>query len=203
MKRMMMGILAALSLAPVAHAKDLQVQIASAEGPLAEAVIWVEGKAGAPAAKTAVLDQIKKAFVPFILPVQVGTTVDFPNSDPINHHVYSFSPAKRFDMKLFKGQNQPHTLVFDQAGIVTVGCNIHDWMLGYVVVIDGPWFAQSDGKGEARLSVPDQGPWRFQVFHPRLGNAPLAVEPVLTGDSASIRLTQALKPDPRQRRVYD
>jgi len=82
-----------------------------------------------------VMDQRELQFVPSILPVHTGTPVVFPNSDPVAHQVYSFSPAKRFALGLYRGQ-QHAPIVFDRPGVVVLGCNIHDNMLGYIYVTD-------------------------------------------------------------------
>lgn len=185
---------------PVAG-RTLDVVVRSPQGPLAGVVVWVDAGADVTAAvgKTAVMDQVHKAFVPFILPIQRGTTVDFPNSDPINHHVYSFSPAKRFDLKLFKDENRPHTETFDTPGIVTLGCNIHDWMLGYVVVLDSPWFGQTDASGRVRLALPKTGELSVHVWHPRIADPQENLVKHTTGPLLEFDLVQPLKPDPRPR----
>ncbi|WP_460890864.1 methylamine utilization protein, partial [Ramlibacter alkalitolerans] len=83
----------------------------------------------------AVMDQVNSEFQPRVLVVTKGSRVRFPNSDTIRHQVYSFSAAKRFELPLYTG-TPPEPVVFDRAGVVTLGCNIHDWMKGYVVILD-------------------------------------------------------------------
>lgn len=181
-------------------AADLSVQVVTQEGkPIPEAVVWVTPNNRQNLPKPAVMDQIHKTFVPYILPVQVGTTVDFPNSDSINHHVYSFSPAKRFELKLFPKEHNSHSVVFDKAGIVTLGCNIHDWMLAYVVVLETPWFAQTDEQGWAKLSIPDHLQGMVQIWHPQLADEPKQLTMPLTSLQWVMRSTQPLKPDLRRR----
>ncbi len=150
----MLGLLLAGLLAGDLLASELQVTLLDPDGePLADAVLWIEPGPVARAAPAAVLlDQQRRTFVPYILPVQRGTTVRFPNSDPINHHVYSFSPSKRFELRLHHQGDAAQEVLFDKPGLVTLGCNIHDWMLGFVLVVDSPWFAQTDAQGRARLS---------------------------------------------------
>ena len=92
------------------------------------------------------MDQRGSQFVPHVLPVQAGTSVTFPNSDQIRHQVYSFSASKRFELPLYAGTSAS-PIRFDQPGIVVLGCNIHDWMIGYVVVLDTPYFGKT---GERR-----------------------------------------------------
>src|SRR5207248_2506647 len=91
----------------------------------------------------AVMDQVDRAFAPDLLVIPVGSTVEFPNSDSVSHQIYSFSPTKRFKLPLYRGKPYP-PVPFDQAGVVTLGCNIHDDMLAYLVVTDAPWFGRTD-----------------------------------------------------------
>jgi plastocyanin len=117
----------------------------------------------APPAAPLVMAQEKEEFLPFVLPVQVGTAVDFPNRDKVKHQVYSSSKAKKFERPLYAGEAR-EPVVFDQPGVVPLGCNIHDWMLAYVVVLPTPWFAKSDAAGAATISAPP-GRYRAEVWH--------------------------------------
>jgi hypothetical protein len=100
-----------------------------------------------------------------MLVVQVGTEVTFPNGDDVSHHVYSFSPAKTFELGLYKGNQYP-PVEFDQPGIVVLGCNIHDSMLGYILVVDTPYFAVTNDQGIALLAVP-AGDYAVEAWTPR------------------------------------
>lgn len=102
--------------------------------------------------KTVIIDQIDKEFINHVTPIQVGTTISFPNHDQIRHHVYSFSSAKNFEIPLYKGV-PAKPITFDQAGVVVLGCNIHDQMSAYIVVVDSPFFAKTDEQGHASLSL--------------------------------------------------
>ena len=145
-------------------AATLDVKVQDARGrAVADAVVYAvpEGRAVAPARnKTAVMDQKNRMFIPHVLPVQTGTAVRFPNSDDIRHHVYSFSPAKPFQLPLYKG-NPANPEVFDRAGVVTLGCNIHDQMSAYVVVVDTPHFDKTAATG--RVTLRDLEPGRYTV----------------------------------------
>ena len=112
------------------------------------------------------VEQLDREFVPYVTVVQVGTTVTFPNRDPILHHVYSFSPAKTFEIKLYSGRS-PTQVLFDRPGVVTLGCNIHDWMLGYVVVVPTPHFARTGADGVARLRDLPRGAFEVHAWHPQ------------------------------------
>lgn len=142
---------------------------------LAEVVVSATAKTPnlkLPAAKlkpvTLRLDQKSKEFIPHILPIKTGTAVFFPNSDDIQHHVYSFSPAKRFEIKLYKG-TPAQPILFDQPGIAALGCNIHDWMLGFVYVTDTPYFTKTDHAGRWSIDLPT-GDYQLSVWHPDAAN---------------------------------
>ncbi|HCY86130.1 MAG TPA: hypothetical protein DHV36_13425 [Desulfobacteraceae bacterium] len=121
----------------------------------------------------AVMDQMDKEFVPYVLPVRTGTRVLFPNSDNIRHHVYSFSKPKMMELKLYS-KEETNAVVFDKPGVVVLGCNIHDWMVGYIYVADTPYFAKSDAEGNAVVPVLPPGSYEMQVWHPRLKGKPVS-----------------------------
>jgi len=159
---MLLYLLAAvgLGIATCASAAQLQLDLKSPDGrPIVDAVASFMPAAGVSGAVK--LDTPREmaqqhiTFVPHVLLVPVGAVVSFPNRDRVRHHVYSFSPAKRFELKLY-GQEQSRTVQFDKAGVVALGCNIHDKMSGYIVVVDTPYAAQSDAAGRVTLTnVPD------------------------------------------------
>ena len=126
--------------------------------PLADAVVVavpVDGNLRLPAKpRDDTVDQVDKQFAPKVTAVAVGTSVFFPNNDNVRHQVYSFSPAKRFELPLYAGvPAQP--VVFDKPGVVVLGCNIHDWMVGYIYVSESPYFAKTGRRrqGDARRSA--------------------------------------------------
>ena len=145
----------------------------------------------------AVMDQRDQRFVPHMLIVQKGAVVEFPNSDAIAHHVYSFSKPNNFELPLYKG-SPPDPVLFQHEGIVTVGCNIHDSMLGYIVVVDTDVFAMTDVDGVARLEVDgDASAWEVNVWSPRIRDSrdPL-VKVIEAGESltATFALQKKLRP---------
>ncbi|MCB1954987.1 MAG: hypothetical protein KDG55_04890 [Rhodocyclaceae bacterium] len=194
--------LAACLLATAAQAGEIRVEVRADDGePLADAVIVAVPEQGGAAAGArrdrAVMDQEDKEFVPYVLPITVGTQVDFPNHDSIRHHVYSFSPAKRFELPLYIGQ--PAAPVrFDTPGVVVLGCNIHDWMIAYVYVADSPFFTRSGEDGMATLGPLPAGRYQVRVWHPRLDGAEAdtarALDVPATG-ALSARWQLGLKPD--------
>lgn len=150
-------------------AADLQVQVTGESGaPVSEAIVVALPAASTSTqdvSRTAMIDQVKKEFVPYVSVVRTGTAVSFPNFDNIRHHVYSFSPARIFELKLYKG-TPAKPIVFDKPGLVVLGCNIHDWMVAYVYVVDTPYFAKTDSKGSARLENLPAGQYELRVMHP-------------------------------------
>lgn len=110
------------------------------------------------------MGQEHKTFLPDQLVITPGTAVNFPNRDTVRHHVYSFSPAKVFEIKLYIG-TPAAPVVFDQPGVVVLGCNIHDDMVGWVVVVDTPWHAETDASGRATLQAVPSGSYRLRVWH--------------------------------------
>ncbi len=109
-------------------------------------------------------------FDPFVLIVPVGADVSFPNRDAVRHHVYSFSPAKRFELKLY-GKDETRSVHFDKVGVVALGCNIHDAMVGFIKVVDTPYAAKSDAGGQVILKDVPPGPAVLRVWQPYLKSA--------------------------------
>jgi plastocyanin len=168
--RSAVSILALLIGAPAA-AGALRVNVVDEHGQPIEhvAVYAVPSKpaAVAPGAANAIMDQAHSAFVPHVLIVQRGTSVLFPNNDVVSHHVYSFSDAKTFELGLYKGNAHPPVL-FDRAGLVVLGCNIHDGMLGYILVVDTPHFAETDAQGALSFTGLPADDYQVHVWTPRL-----------------------------------
>lgn len=154
--------------AATVSAATLNAKIVDQQGqPLPDAVLTLKGPAGtAPLVLKADMDQRDKEFVPHVLAVHTGTQVKFPNSDNIRHQVYSFSPVKRFELRLYEG-TPSDPLLFDKPGIVVLGCNIHDWMLGYIYVTDEPWFGVSDAKGALKFDQVPAGHYTATLWHPQ------------------------------------
>lgn len=194
--------LAGCLLAAAAHAGELRIRVTEAAGePIADAVVVAvperaDGGADALPGR-AVMDQMGKEFVPYVLPVAAGTAVDFPNHDSIRHHVYSFSAPKRFELPLYIGR--PAAPVrFDTPGVVVLGCNIHDWMIAYVYVADSPYFTRTGSDGTAALGPLPAGRYQVRVWHPRLdGSEAATVQPhqVPASGAVEVRWQLALKPD--------
>jgi plastocyanin len=180
------------------------VQVNDATGQaIADAVVVLEAPAGAtsppPASRpTATVDQRNLRFVPQISVVRTGTAIDFPNSDKVLHQVYSFSPAKNFKLSLYAGHVHP-PLIFDAAGIVTLGCNIHDAMIGFIYVTDSPWFGKTDAAGHYDVERLPAGNYHVLIWHPRLNESTPQLESRLTIPAEGtvplvVNLTKPMKP---------
>jgi len=157
----------------------------SAGQPLANAAVAVElkgqpSKAG-PGAK-AEMAQRERQFQPALLVVQTGTPVSFPNFDTVRHHVYSFSAAKKFDLKLYSG-TPAEPVLFDKPGVAALGCNIHDRMSAHIVVVDTPLFGKSDAQGQLKLDLP-AGEHRLLVWHASMPTPQLQAQALQVGNSA-------------------
>ena len=163
-----------LCLSGLARGIAYEVIVTGADGlPLSGAAVYMRAteadtEKGASVVHT--MDQVNKQFAPHMLVVQQGAQVSFPNSDSIKHHVYSFSSAKTFELKLYSQQMET-SILFDRTGVIELGCNIHDWMLGYIYVVDTPYFAQSDSDGSTLIEAPS-GQYTISVWHPRMQDDP-------------------------------
>ena len=195
--------LCACRLAGAAAAATLVINVRTTDGhALPGAVVTVrplDGQVRHAAPLRAVVDQVDRAFAPDLLVIPIGSTVEFPNSDSVSHQIYSFSPTKRFQLPLYRGKPYP-PVHFDQAGVVTLGCNIHDDMLAYLVVTDAPWFGRTDTAGAWSTELP-RGHYRVAIWHPRLRESDADLERELTvaeGDRAdlTLNLSKPLQPAP-------
>lgn len=157
-----------------AHAQNAEIAatVTDQQGkPVADAVVVAvptDGTLRPPARpREDAVDQVDKEFMPKVKIVLVGAPVSFPNNDNVRHHVYSFSPAKRFELPLYAGAPaQP--VVFDKPGVVVLGCNIHDWMVGYVYVSESPYFAKTGADGKAVITDLPPRAYIVRIWHPQL-----------------------------------
>ena len=180
--------------------------------PVADAVVVLRPLEGAIASVTAAatleIEQRNTRFNPFVTVVRTGSAVRLPNKESkIAHHVYSTSAPKPFEFPLYK-PGKAETVVFDKPGLVVLGCNIHDSMLAYVLVVDTPWFAKTAASGTATISGVTPGRWRAEIWHPLLKEGvkrgevvPLQREVTITAGAAAPNLAFSLSlgPDPRRR----
>ncbi len=201
--RLFRNLILFLPLIVTAHAADLAVAVKDQAGkPVKDAVVYARPTSGQPPSRKAGAEVVQrnKQFVPFVSAVQSGSQVQFPNQDSVKHHVYSFSPTKKFELPLYVG-TPAEPILLETPGLVTLGCNIHDWMIAYILVVPTPWFAVTDGKGEAQLRGLPAGAYDVEVWQPRLKNASERPRQRITaraGEAVNFQLD--LKPDFRMRR---
>jgi plastocyanin len=191
-------------------ATNLDVTVLTVEGkPLAGAVITADPEGGpqtTPPPVKATIVQADLAFAPDLLVIPVGSSVDFPNNDTVGHQIYSFAPAKSFQLPIYRGNPYP-PVRFDKPGLVTLGCNIHDAMLAYIVVTDARFYGRTDASG--RWKVPDMptGKVKVTVWHPRLREGPSGLEretqvPGTGHAELGVRLSKPLRPAPVKDRPH-
>jgi plastocyanin len=195
-------ILLALALAGVSSplaAAPLAVRVIDAAGrPVRDAVVTFAPATGARAPHAAgryVVAQRGLQFRPFLTIIPVGADVSFPNLDPTKHHVYSFSPAKRFELKLF-AKDQSRTVHFDKAGVVALGCNIHDAMSAFIFVTDTAWTARTNGQGMAMFGDAPAAPGHVSVWHPWLRAPGGSLQQALPAGQRSASFTIRLRAPP-------
>ena len=154
-----------------ARAGDVNVDVHTDDGhPVADAVVTIvpasEIGAAAKFSWPMKVVQHKLAFDPFVLIVPVGAQVAFPNFDSVSHHVFSFSPAKKFEIELY-GRDETRSVAFPTSGIVALGCNIHDNMSAFIYVTDHPFAAKTDAEGKATVTGVPAGTATADIWHPR------------------------------------
>ncbi len=181
-------------------AGELSLAVRNAKGePVADAVVsLIPLDAPVPPplpTATGEIAQQNQEYTTYVTVVQAGSRVVFPNKDTVQHHVYSLSKAKKFELPLYN-PGAAESIVFDVPGLVTLGCNIHDWMLAYLVVVPTPYFAKSDGLGAATVRAP-AGRYRLELWHPRLAAALSEEITLVEGGALRREFTLTLKPDRR------
>jgi plastocyanin len=182
---------------------EIKVQVLTNDGqPINNAVVYALDETkplSEPNQSKAVMDQRQKMFVPHVLAVPVGSLVEFPNNDEVNHYVYSFSNAKKIQLKLFKRDTEKHSVLLDKAGLITLGCNIHDTMLGYIFVAPSPYVGVTDNTGITHFTLTNAGEFTLMLWHERINEVTekLAKKIIVTDtqNTFEIRLTRPLKPE--------
>lgn len=166
------GLLVLILSATSTFGSEIDVFVVDRDGQaVADVAVYatrIDGQIQLQASKaSAVMDQIDKQFVPHLLVVQTGTPVGFPNGDTVAHHVYSFSHPNKFMLPMYKGERHP-PVIFEHTGVVILGCNIHDQMLGYILVVDSTTFTKTDENGKASLSLDKPEDYKIKIWSPRI-----------------------------------
>src|SRR6476659_5857677 len=138
--------------------------VLSTQPPMA--VIYLEGNFPRPASlPTKEVEQKDLTFIPALLPIEVGTKVHFPNLDDQYHNIFSYSPAKRFDLGRYRPEERPiPSVTFDKAGLVTLRCDIHEHMRGLILVLNTPYFVMTDTAGRFRLDKLPAGRYTLKAW---------------------------------------
>jgi plastocyanin len=182
--RSLVGFFLAVSVSLPLAAATIEARVQDPRGAaVRDAIVYAipDGRLLPLARKTAVMDQKNRMFIPHVLAVQTGTTVRFPNSDDIHHHVYSFSPAKTFQLPLYKG-TPAKPVLFDKSGVITLGCNIHDQMSAFILVVDTPFFEKTGDDGRAALRDVSPGRYTLHVWYPDMRDEPQPQSITVGGD---------------------
>lgn len=177
-------------------ANDISVNVVDTKGSAIEnAVVYAEPDTKSSAARSpAIIEQRGRKFNPLVSVVQTGSDISFPNFDSVRHHVYSFSPAKKFELKLYSGV-PTNPVNFDKAGTVVLGCNIHDFMLAFIHVVDTPYFAKTDATGKANLKNLPTGAYTLKTWHYALAKENEVVEKKISiSGNQNLSMELALKP---------
>ncbi len=178
-----------------AWAVDVRVEVKAPNGePIANAVVTISGPAVASSLRSdgLVMQQKDLAFSPFVLVVPRGASVSFPNFDQTRHHVYSFSPAGPFELKLYVA-GETRSVRFTKTGTIAVGCNIHDQMTAFIRVTDAPWAAVTDKMGVVELRNVDAGDRLIEVWHPQQKGSPDATLTSTLAVPASGRVSKVVQ----------
>jgi plastocyanin len=139
-------------------------------------VVYIEGRVGSTDAPPANVVQVATrkvaqqgaVFLPHVLPIMAGTTIEWPNDDEIYHNVFSMSDAKQFDLGLYKGNPPNKRVTFDKPGRVDVFCSIHENMHCIILVLENPYFASADENGDYQISNVPAGTYKLKAWHERL-----------------------------------
>ncbi|HWA10369.1 MAG TPA: hypothetical protein VG838_13025 [Opitutaceae bacterium] len=211
MRRFLPAILflfAGLAVPALEAAGTVQVVLKDAKGqPVADAVASLTkldppAPVVTPPADPVAIVQKDEEFHPYVTPLVVGTRVTFPNEDSIQHQVFSQSEAKQFDIPLYRGASK-EIVTFDRPGVVTLGCNIHDWMKAYVVVLATPYYSKAGDDGKATLSELPAGHYHLEVWHPLVAGKVERDIVIAASDETTQVIALTLKPDRRIRRAPD
>jgi plastocyanin len=136
-------------------------------GSVTNVVVYIEGTVGTPTASKATIDQKNMTFIPHVLPVVVGSTVEFQNNDDVMHNVFSNSPTQQFDLGMF-GHGETRRVTVDKPGVVELRCNVHPTMHAYIVVLTNNYFATPDERGNYQITGLPAGRYKLRAWHESL-----------------------------------
>lgn len=187
------------ALAASAGAADLAGVVRDRSGqPVADAVLYAVARTpllAKQAPRPVVVDEVNAQFTPFVTPVQLGAKVSFTNADTYAHNVYSVSETKVFSLPLSRQLSAD--IVADRTGVIVLGCNIHDWMVAYLLLVDTPYYTVTNANGASLLRGLVAGEYDVYVWHPGIGTdlKPPPRIAVSEGAIANIAFTIPLRPN--------
>jgi len=193
----------------IASAQKITIQVVDTQAmPVDGMVVYLtpdNQKAMPTNYSTLVVTQKNKSFAPYVAVTQKDQSIAFDNQDNITHHIYSVSGGNRFDFKIKAGHSKS-TQQLNHAEEIAMGCNIHDWMSGYVLVVDTPYYSQTNDKGFAIINVDLVGRYTLSVWHPQLDVKGYKIEQMITIENNDVdskrdwqvQLTKDLLPLPEQ-----
>ena len=192
---------------PVVSAHSFSVKVVSSDGiHLRDMVVyatWLDGSKDRVSKQSTIdIRQKDKGFDPYIGIVEAGTAITFSNLDDITHHIYSVTGQNRFSYTLKKGEITKEMSV-QEPGIIAMGCNIHDWMSGYLLVIDTPYFVMTNEQGLAVLNLNESGKYRVVVWHPQMKERQSRVVSLPQQKELQIKLTYPMAEIPEQKGTDD
>lgn len=192
-----------------AHAIELNVSVYDPqEQPIKDIVVYVESSDSLPLHKTKKsieINQLNKSFAPYIGVVQSGNEVRFHNQDDITHHIYSPVGDNKFEFKILSGQQKTMDS-FITTGEVAMGCNIHDWMSGHLLVVNTPYFNKTNVQGQAKFTIKDKGSYQLTVWHPQMNEVNNRISQTITlhnNENVKVQLTKTMDPLPEQKSEDD
>ena len=197
--RLLVVLVGLIALAASAAAADLAGVVRDGGGqPVADAVLYAVARTplqSKASPRPVVVDEVNAQFTPFVTPVQLGAKVSFTNADTYAHNVYSVSETKVFSLPLSRQLSAD--IVADRAGVIVLGCNIHDWMVAYLLVVDTPYYAVTNANGASVLRGLVAGEYDVYVWHPGIGTGPNAPQRIAVSEGAiaSVAFTISLRPD--------
>lgn len=185
-----------LGLSGKLFAASLEVDVRDMNGGVLEdAAVYAESVTGAPPPRprAAEIEQKNRKFMPVMTVIQTGSEIAFPNNDTVRHHVYSFSPTKPFELKLYSG-TPGSPISFDKPGSVVIGCNIHDRMVAYIQVVNTPYFGKTNETGKVRINDLPAGKYKLKAWHPQLLSGATMPELEVTIARQDIAVSIAMNP---------
>lgn len=192
-----------------AKALELSVNVSNLQNsPIKDIVVYLEstdGRALHKTEKSIEINQLNKSFAPYISVIQTGNKVRFHNQDDITHHIYSPVGDNKFQFKILSGQQQVME-DFTSTGEVAMGCNIHDWMSGHLLIVDTPYFDKTDESGKVTLTVKEEGSYQLTLWHPQMSEINNRITQTINLDKnkqLKVQLTKEMKPLPDQKSEDD